>query len=345
MKTLKKTKPLVLIADDNKSNIALLERALKKEYRLGTVQNGLEAVDYAEKHHPDLILLDIMMPEMDGFEVCLQLKADFKTKDIPVIFLSAIDEASNKTRGFDLGAVDYITKPFHLMEVKSRVQAHLSLKEARERLGAQNIILQQQVGEKTVQLQKMLEATVHAIVLSVESRDPYTAGHQQRVSRLAAAMAHKLGLAAEQIDTIRLAGDLHDIGKIRVPSSLLNRPGKLLEVEHQLIRIHPQVSYDLLKDIPSSQPFARIVLQHHERLDGSGYPQSLLSKDILYEAKILAVADVTEAMSSHRPYRPSLGIDYTLKEISQNRGKLYDSNAVDACLELFRKEHYDFEQS
>jgi HD-GYP domain-containing protein (c-di-GMP phosphodiesterase class II) len=126
---------------------------------------------------------------------------------------------------------------------------------------------------------------------------------------------------------------------------LLNRPGKLLEVEHQLIQIHPQVSYDLLKDIPSSQPFAQIVLQHHERLDGSGYPQSLLSKDILLEAKILAVADVTEAMSSHRPYRPSLGIDYALKEITQNRGKIYDSDAVDACLELFRKENYNFEQS
>jgi len=345
VKTLKETKPLVLIADDNKSNIALLEKALKNEYRLGTAQNGLEAVDYAEKHHPDLILLDIMMPEMDGFEACSQLKAGFKTKDIPVIFLSAIEEASNKTRGFELGAVDYITKPFHLMEVKSRVQTHLSLKEARERLSAQNIILQQQVGEKTAQIQKMMEATVHAIALSVESRDPYTAGHQQRVARLAAAMANKMGLAADQIDTIRLAGDLHDIGKIRIPSSLLNRPGKLLEVEHQLIRIHPQVSYDLLKDIPSSQPFARIVLQHHERLDGSGYPQSLLSKDILLEAKILAVADVTEAMSSHRPYRPSLGIDFALKEILQNRAKLYDSNAVDACLELFKKENYDFEQS
>jgi putative two-component system response regulator len=342
---LKETKPLVLIADDNKNNIALLEKALKNEYRLGIAQNGLEAVDYAEKHHPDLILLDIMMPEMDGFEVCLKLKAGLKTKEIPLIFLSAIDEPSNKTRGFKLGAVDYITKPFHLMEVKSRVQTHLTLKEARERLNAQNIILQQKVGEKTIQIQKMLEATVHAMVLSVESRDPYTAGHQHRVACLASAIAHKMGLSEDQIDTIRLAGDLHDIGKIRIPASLLNRPGKLLEVEHQLIRIHPQVSYDLLKDIPSSQPFAQIVLQHHERLDGSGYPQALSSKDILLEAKILAVADVTEAMSSHRPYRPSLGIDYALQEITLNKGKIYDSDAVDACLELFRKENFNFEQS
>lgn len=336
-------KPLVLVVDDNSKNIDLLTLTLKKEYRLAIADSGLLALDYAEKHLPDLILLDVMMPEMDGYEVCIRLKNAQLTRDIPVIFLSAMSDAENKTRGFEAGAVDYITKPFHSGEVKARVRTHLSLKETREQLNAQNIVLEQKVAEKTAQLQEMLNATIQAMALAVETRDPYTAGHQERVARLACAMAIKMGLPDDRVNAIRFAGILHDIGKIRIPVSILNRPGKLLDVELEMIKTHPQVGYDILKNISSPWPFARIVLQHHERLDGSGYPEGLTSEDILPEAKILAVADVTEALSSYRPYRPAPGIDAAIQEAMENRGKLYDSHAVDACLELFRKEGFRFE--
>jgi len=339
---MEKTKPLVLIVDDSRKNIDLLALRLKKEYQLGLAQNGQEALDYAEKQLPDLILLDVMMPEMDGFEVCTRLKAIPKTKDIPIIFLTAMSEKEDITQGFGLGAVDYITKPFQTEEVKARVRTHLSLKEMREKLNAQNIILEQKVKEKTSQLQEMLQSTLQTMAKTVETRDPYTAGHQQRVARFACAIAGKMGLSQDQIDAIRFAGILHDIGKIRTPVSILNRPGKLLEVEIKIIRIHPQVGYDILKDIPAPWPFAKFVLQHHERLDGSGYPNGLPDRDILQESKILTVADVTEALSSFRPYRPAPKIEAAIEEISMNRGKYYDPDAVDACIELIKNENFKF---
>jgi len=339
---MKEKKPLVLIVDDNPKNIDLLVVRLKNEYRLGVAHDGLMALDYAEKHQPDLILLDIMMPEMDGFEVCTRLKADPQTSDIPVIFLSAMSEAEDKTRGFQVGSVDYITKPFHAEEVKARLRTHLSLKEMRDELNAQNIILEQKVEEKTARLQEMLEATIQTMAMATETRDPYTAGHQRRVALLACAIAKKMELSKDQVNAIRFAGILHDIGKIRIPVSILNRPGKLLEVELEMIRTHSQVGYDILKNIPSEWPFADIVLQHHERLDGSGYPNGLLGKDMLIEAKVLVVADVTEAISSYRPYRPAPGIDSAIKEISVQRGRWYEPDVVDACVELFEREEFKF---
>ena len=338
-----KKKSLVLIVDDNSTNIDLLVNTLKNDYRLGIAKNGPKALDYTEKYLPDLILLDIMMPEMNGYQVCARLKTDPQTKNIPVIFITAMSEAGHKTRGFEVGGVDYITKPFNTEEVKARVKTHLSLKEMREKLNLQNIILEQKVKEKTAELQEMLTAIIQSMSLAVEIRDPYTAGHQERVACLACAIAKKMGLSKNQINSIRLAGILHDIGKIRIPVSILNRPGKLLDVEFEMIKIHPRVGFDILKNIPSPWPFSDIILQHHEKLDGSGYPQGLTGDAILLEAKVLTVADVTEAESSYRPYRPALGIEAALAEIRKNRGKWYEPDAVDACIELFTRENFRFE--
>ncbi|MBN1932443.1 MAG: response regulator [Desulfobacterales bacterium] len=340
---LKETKPLVLIVDDNSTNIDLLVNTLKTDYRLGIAKNGPKAIEYTRKYLPDLILLDIMMPDMNGYEVCQQLKTIPETKDIPVIFITALSEAGHKTRGFEVGGLDYITKPFHATEVKARVRTHLSLKKMREELNAQNIILEQKVEEKTAELQEMLKAIINTMARTVEIRDPYTAGHQQRVTQLAIEIAMQMDLSNNQINAIRFAGHLHDIGKIRIPVSILNRPGKLLDVEFKLIKIHPQIGYDLLKNIPSPWPFAEIIYQHHERLDGSGYPRGLTSENIILEAKILSVADVTEALSSYRPYRPALGIDFALEDISKNSGKLYDPDAVNACVRLFRQRGFKFD--
>jgi HD-GYP domain-containing protein (c-di-GMP phosphodiesterase class II)/DNA-binding LacI/PurR family transcriptional regulator len=191
-------------------------------------------------------------------------------------------------------------------------------------------------------LRKVMGGFIEAIAQTVETRDPYTAGHQRRVADLACAIATEMKLSRDMIEGIRTAGIVHDLGKISVPAEILNKPGRLKDIEFNLIKNHPSVAYDILKTIDFPWPIALIVLQHHERLDGSGYPGGLRSDDIMMEAKVLCVADVVEAMASHRPYRPALGIDLALEEIIKNRGLLYDTDVVDNCLRLFRTKGYKF---
>jgi PAS domain S-box-containing protein/putative nucleotidyltransferase with HDIG domain len=191
-------------------------------------------------------------------------------------------------------------------------------------------------------LKKTLEGTIRVISQIVETRDPYTAGHQRRVASLAEAMAMEMGLPEETVDLIRMAAVIHDIGKIAVPAEILIKPTRLNDLEMGLVRVHSRAGYDILKDSELPRSMAEIVLQHHERLDGSGYPQRLEGSDVLPEAQILAVADVVEAISSHRPYRPSLGVDAALDEIERNRGILYSPEATDACLRLFRERGFSF---
>jgi len=195
--------------------------------------------------------------------------------------------------------------------------------------------------EKTLkELRKALGGTIEAMALTVETRDPYTAGHQRRVSNLARAIATEMGVSEDQIQGIRLAGVIHDVGKISVPGEILSKPGRIGANEFGIIKEHPQVGYNILKTVDFPWPIAQIVLQHHERMDGSGYPFGISGDNILIEARILAVADVVEAMASHRPYRPALGIDVALKEILKNRGSFYDLDVVDACLRLFNEKDY-----
>jgi putative nucleotidyltransferase with HDIG domain len=191
-------------------------------------------------------------------------------------------------------------------------------------------------------LQRIMEGTVNALAITVENRDPYTAGHQQRVAQLACAIAKEIGLSQCQINSIHVAGTLHDIGKIYVPAEILSKPGRLTDVEFSLIKTHAQVGYEILRNIEFESPIAHIVLQHHERINGTGYPLGLKGDDILLEAKILAVADVVEAIHSHRPYRPAVGIDKALHEIAKNKGIYYDPIAVDACLKLFNNDEFKF---
>lgn len=191
-------------------------------------------------------------------------------------------------------------------------------------------------------LQKSLEQTIGAMADTVDARDPYTAGHQRRVGELAVAIAREMGLPEEKIHGIRLAAAVHDLGKINVPAEILAKPGKLSDIEFMLIKTHPQSGYDILKDVEFPWPIADIVRQHHERLDGSGYPQGLKGEQILLESRIMAVADVVETMSSHRPYRPAIGIELALKEIERGRGSAYDPAVADACLKLFREVKFAF---
>jgi PAS domain S-box-containing protein len=189
-------------------------------------------------------------------------------------------------------------------------------------------------------MKKALWATVQAIAVTVETRDPYTAGHQRRVADLARAIATEMNLPTDQIEGIRMAAVIHDLGKISVPAEILSKPSELTDLEFGIIKTHAQSGYDILKDIEFPWPIARVVLEHHERMDGSGYPRNLKGDDILMEARILAVADVVESMASHRPYRPAFGIDAALEEIENNRGTHYDTSTVDACLRIFRENGY-----
>jgi len=202
--------------------------------------------------------------------------------------------------------------------------------------------IEAEMGRGFLNLRKALNGIIQAVSLTVEARDPYTAGHQRRVSDLARSMAAEMGLSKDQIEGIRMAGIIHDLGKMSIPAEILSKPTKLSALEFELIKCHPDSGYEILKDVEFPWPVAEIVLQHHERMNGSGYPRGLSNGEILLEAKILAVADVTEAMIYHRPYRPALGRERAFEEISRNRGILYDPEAVDVCLRLFREKGYEF---
>ena len=243
------------------------------------------------------------------------------------------------------------------MEAEDKLKKHHDLLETLVRkrtteLTNLNRQLQQEIEERKrtqkklsnsyLQLQQSLDEIVHAMSLTLEERDPYTAGHQRRTTELSLAIAGEMGLSEHQKKGLQMAGLIHDMGKISVPGEILSKPGRLNDAELQLIKRHPQVAYDILNQIDFPWSVDKIVLQHHEKLDGSGYPQGLLGAEILLESKILCVADVMETMETHRPYRPSLGREVALEEISKNRGILYDAEVVDACIRLFREADFQY---
>lgn len=202
---------------------------------------------------------------------------------------------------------------------------------------------EEELKQRFQKLRRTMKGTIYAMALIVEIRDPYTAGHQRKVTSLGCAIAKEMSLSEDEIDGFRLAGAIHDIGRTYIPVEILSKPSLLTDIEFAMVKSHPKVGYDILKMVEFPWPIAQIVLQHHERMDGSGYPQGLSGKDIMLEARILAVADVIEAMASKRPYRPAHSIDKALEEISQNKGVLYDSKVVDACLKLFTEKGFKFE--
>ncbi|MEJ1356515.1 MAG: response regulator [Candidatus Sedimenticola sp. (ex Thyasira tokunagai)] len=327
----------ILVVDDTPDNIKLLKNLLGRAgYKVRPASNGALALAAVNGKKPDLILLDINMPGMDGFEVCRHLRNSDQTKDIPIIFVTASTDIKGLIKGFHLGAVDYITKPFHEEEVLVRVGTHLELAGMRKNLAWL-------VSERTQQLNMALESVIQVAAKIVEQRDPYTAGHQKRVAELACAIAREMGLDENTIEGIKYGGLIHDIGKIHIPVEFLTKPTRLSDSEFRIIQTHSEVGYSIVRDIEFPWPMADIIHQHHERLDGSGYPQGLKGDDIIQEARIVAVADVVEAMSSSRPYRQGLGIEKALEEIERGSNKIYDSNTVNACLRLFHDKGFEFE--
>jgi HD-GYP domain-containing protein (c-di-GMP phosphodiesterase class II) len=264
----------------------------------------------------------------------------------------------------------FLQKPFHPQEIVQCASALSAKWQAEQRLLSLNVELENMVHQRTeallrsneqlrrevdhrrnVQrelqqsldhLKKIIGGSVMAIAMTVEKRDPYTYGHQQRVAELARAIGVEMGLSPDQVEGLAIASAIHDIGKISLPAEILTKPSHLSSLEMSLIQAHSQAGYDILKSVDFPWPVAQIVLQHHERLNGTGYPQGLSGEGILKEARIVGVADVVETMSSHRPYRPSMGVDKALEEICAKKGILYDPEAVDACLTLIEEKHFEF---
>ena len=236
--------------------------------------------------------------------------------------------------GNKLSVEPYSTEDRQLLQTVSKEVA-ISIENARR---------YENVQREHEELQKTMEGIIHAMSLTIETRDPYTAGHQRRVAELACAIAKEMGLSQWHIEGMRIIGLLHDVGKLVVPAEILSKPGPISQYEFSIIKTHPEVGSEILKGIDFPWPVTQAILQHHERLDGSGYPTGLSGKNIILEAKVLGVADVVEAMSSHRPYRPALGLDSALQEISKERGVLYDAEVVDACLRLSQRNELEFKE-
>ncbi len=342
-------KPLrALIIEDSEDDTLLLIQELNKggyDTTYKRVETAAALTDAIDKQLWDVIISDHSMPSLNAPKALEILRT--KEIDLPFIIVSGKMSDKMAVMVMKAGAHDYIPKnnlglvvpvierELHEAGVRrSRRQAEESLRKREEELVQSN-----------ERLKRTLEGTVKALALAVEKRDPYTAGHQIRVTELARAIAQEMDLEHDMIENIRSAGILHDIGKICVPAEILTKPGKLTRTEYMIVQSHAQVSYEILQEAQFHPTIAEAAHQHHERLDGSGYPMSLPGDKILLEAKILAVADVVEAMASHRPYRPALGFDAALDEISKNSSVLYDKRAVDACLGLIRRKGFQFKHT
>ena len=339
----------VLVVDDEGSIRTSVQGFLRDAgYQVEIAEDTQSARELLAAGDYDVVLSDIVLPGGSGV-VLLKAIRD-ASPDVQVIMMTGEPNVETASEAVRAGASDYLAKPVSqvaiLAAVRRAAQAKRMLDENR-RLQEENRRyqddLEQMVARRTSELNEALEGTIHAMSLVVESRDPYTAGHQQRVAELARAIAGKMGLTGEVIQTVYFAGVIHDLGKLSVPAEILSRPSKLTAAEFELIKVHPVSGYEILKTVAFPWPIAEAVLQHHERLDGSGYPRGLSGDEVLPVARILSVADVVEAMASHRPYRPARGLEAALAEVTGKRGELYAPDVVDACVRLFREEGYEFE--
>lgn len=344
-------KPTILVVDDTPDNITLLCSLLGEDYRNKVATNGPKALKITSSDpKPDLILLDIMMPEMDGYEVCRQLKADPNTRDIPIIFLTAKTQEGDETKGFELGAVDYITKPIVPPILMARVHTHLALQDARKYLEKQNEILEEQVDERTKQLAALQDAIIIAMASLAETRDNDTGHHIRRTQHYMKELALCLRqhdhfaevLDDKTIEILYKSAPLHDIGKVGVPDRILLKPGKLTPEEFEEMKNHTVYGRDAIiaaeKSLASPDNFlvtARdIAYCHHEKWDGTGYPRGLVGNAIPLLARLMALADVYDALITKRVYKDAIAHEEAVGIIEKGRGTHFDPEVVDAFLEI-----------
>jgi putative two-component system response regulator len=336
----------VLVVDDERFNINVLVELLRTEYRVSVAKNGEQALKRATADPPpDLILLDIIMPGMDGYEACERLKADERTRDIPVVFVTAMGDVHDETRGLELGAVDYITKPISPPIVRARVKTHLTLKEAREFLRHQNHILEQKVAERTRELALTQDVTILGMASLAETRDAETGFHIRRTQHYVRELARCLAdtakyaniLDEEEIELLFKSAPLHDIGKVGVPDRILLKPARLTEEERRIMRMHTIYGRDAIlqaeRQLGSTSflGYAReITYSHHERWDGTGYPEGLAGEDIPLSGRLMAIADVYDALISRRVYKPAFSHEEATATIREDAGTHFDPFMVEA---------------
>ncbi len=339
-------KSTILTVDDTVTNIEVVKGVLSDEYLVQAALSGEVALKIVSKRKPDLILLDVMMPEMDGYEVCKRLKENDETKDIPVIFLTAKSQEEDETKGLSLGAVDYITKPISPPILKERVKNHLLLKASRDMLAKQNEVLEDKVIERTKQLTELQDVAMVAMGALAESRDADTGNHIRRTQRYVKILAKELAktekfrtfLVPEVITALYKSAPLHDIGKVGVEDRILLKPGKLTEEEFEEMKLHTVYGRDAIEAAESSMDLAdnflvfakEIAYSHQEKWDGSGYPEGLAGEDIPISARLMAIADVYDALISKRVYKPSFTHDDAVRIILEGKGSHFDPDMVEA---------------
>ena len=345
-------KAIILVVDDTPDNLTLMSGLLKDNYLVKVANSGARALKIAQSETPpDLILLDIMMPEMDGYEVCRRLKADNKTRDIPIIFLTAKTEVVDETLGFELGASDYITKPISPPIVLARVETHLAIKRVQDFLKDKNTFLNSEINKRTAEIMAIQDVTINAMASLAETRDNETGNHIRRTQRYVKVLAEKLRFNPrfahflnddKTIELLYKSAPLHDIGKVGIPDRILLKPGRFEPEEFEIMKTHTTLGRDAIlqaeKDLGVEMPFLKyakeIAYSHQEKWDGSGYPEGLSGDDIPISARLMAVADVYDALISRRVYKAPMPHEKAVEIIKEGKGSHFDPDMADAFLEL-----------
>lgn len=309
----------ILVVDDQEANVRLIEAILAPQgYQVIPAPDAEQALALVANAPPDLILLDVMLPGMDGYEVCARLKGDERTRLIPVIMLTSLSDLEDRIRGIEAGADDFLSKPFHPSELNARVRSLLKLKQFTDEL-------------------EHAEGVLCTLGLSVEAKDPYTNGHCERLSRYSVVLGRNLGLGEEQLKALQRGGYLHDLGKIAIPESIINKKAELSEEEWQIMRDHPAIGEKICKPLKSLKLVLPIIRHHHERWDGSGYPDGLKGNEIPLTARIIQIVDIYDALITARPYKPSLSSDEVFSIMRQECEKGWrDSELIERFIGLLQ---------
>ena len=351
LETTLQERPLILVVDDTAVNLGLMRDLLGQHYRIKVANSGVRALQIARTTPTlGLVLLDIMMSEMDGYEVCRQLKADASTRDIPVIFLTARSDVRDEQEGFELGAVDYITKPISPPIILSRVRTHLALKASADFLKDKNLFLEQEVQRRTEELRDVQDVTIIAMASLAETRDNETGNHIVRTQHYVRALARHLSthprfasaLDEAMIELLFKSAPLHDIGKVGIADSILLKPGKLTAEEFEVMKTHTTLGMEAIacaearlgKDVPFLRCAKEIAYSHQEKWDGSGYPLGLAGDAIPLSARIMAIADVYDALISKRVYKPAFSHEKAMEIIQQGRASHFDPDVTDALVTI-----------
>jgi putative two-component system response regulator len=319
----------ILAVDDIAENLMVLDEILRDQYRVRVARNGQRALELIwDEDPPDLILLDVMMPGMDGFEVCRRLKEDPRSRHIPVVFVTALGEVEDEAHGFEVGGVDYISKPVSPPVVRARVRTHLMLYE-------RNLELERRVRERTLELADTQLEIIRRLGRAAEFKDNQTGLHVIRMSHYSRLIAEAAGVPEPQLDVLLNAAPMHDVGKIGIPDRILQKPGRLTAEEWKLMRRHPTIGAEIIGDhaSPVLEMAREIALTHHERWDGQGYPAGLREGEIPLTGRIVALADVFDALTTRRPYKEAWEVDRAVAYLREQSGSQFDPRLVPAFME------------